>query len=450
MHNAFRTFHPAAIEDPLASRVDSVMALVTAELDAWPDSLVSYRSFWERFGRLQAVLGDGHLRLSPTPSDAEEARLDSHYYFLPIVQTEGGEIVFNGTVAGVVAGEICCGDELVAINGQSTEALLEELMPFADPAEHDFAGARRASAVFWLMKLYTQYKASPDSITLSVRKGGEELSFTVKATNYAGERYRYKDFKRERRAFQEKMISLEPSSEEGIYVLAAHTFDLSYFSNVDADLMLKRIFSELRKVGAEGLIIDMRGNTGGSLDFAEELFSYLAPAPFYSFDRYLDINPEALKDPVIGDNFYTQFERIDMRAGRPRPRRAAFPVATAPERLRFHGEVCLIVNEVSFSAATTVANMLQQTGRGKVVGQTTAGSAERSYAVYTLSLVLGDPGELILDVPLFRLDLTGAAEGNLRPDIAVPRLREDFTAGRDAPLEAALTHLRKVLAERKN
>lgn len=111
---------------------------------------------------------------------------------------------------------------------------------------------------------------------------------------------------------------------------------------------------------------------------------------------------------------------------------------TAPVDEVWDGPVAVLVGPGSGSASELFAALLQETGRGLVVGQTTAGAVIASRPVN-----LPDGGELSLSL---RTVLTGherrLLEGvGVTPDIVVEPPLDDLRAGRDPVLEAAATAL---------
>jgi len=111
---------------------------------------------------------------------------------------------------------------------------------------------------------------------------------------------------------------------------------------------------------------------------------------------------------------------------------------SAPVDEVWDGPVAVLVGPGSGSASELFAALLQETGRGLVVGQTTAGAVIASRPVS-----LPDGGELSLSL---RTVLTGheqrVLEGvGVTPDIVVEPPLEDVRAGRDPVLEAAATAL---------
>ncbi|MFJ6023401.1 S41 family peptidase [Brevundimonas sp. NPDC092305] len=111
---------------------------------------------------------------------------------------------------------------------------------------------------------------------------------------------------------------------------------------------------------------------------------------------------------------------------------------TAPAERIWEGPVAALIGPGSGSASELLAALLQETGRGPVVGQTSAGAVIGSRPIN-----LPDGGEMNLSI---RTVLTGQQrrllEGvGVTPDLVVEPALEDQRAGRDPALEAAASAL---------
>jgi carboxyl-terminal processing protease len=164
---------------------------------------------------------------------------------------------------------------------------------------------------------------------------------------------------------------------------------------------------------ARAVVIDLRGNGGGSLREATEL---------------ADLFVEGA----------VPFGRQTARNGRSRLRRT--PTQAEPG---FTGAVVVLVNGTSASASETLAAALQEAGRARVVGTQTCGCV----------LVTNGPTRLLgggeLSVSEFDYTTPGGRrlEGQgVIPDEEVRVTREDVLAGVDRALERAIAVAREDLA----
>lgn len=176
--------------------------------------------------------------------------------------------------------------------------------------------------------------------------------------------------------------------------------------------MVKRVeaaMGDLRGAGMEALILDLRGNPGGvgamSVPVARMILR---------------------EDGSLGTLHFRDFKQ-------------EFKVSGNPDA--FAGEVVLLVDEGTASTSEIFATGLRDLGRVRIVGgRASAGAAlpsliERLDGGATLQYVVGD----------YHSSKGSVAEGDgVAPDLVVREAREDFAAGRDPVLDAAV----RLLTER--
>jgi carboxyl-terminal processing protease len=173
--------------------------------------------------------------------------------------------------------------------------------------------------------------------------------------------------------------------------------------------------NELR--GADGIVVDMRGNFGGVGGMAMGVAGH--------FTERMD---------TIG-TMITRGGRLQFVAN---PRRST---RTGEAVRPFAGPVAILTDALSISTAEIFAGGLQKLGRARVFGAQSAGQALPSYAkrlpngdvlVHAVADFHGPGG--------YRLEGPGVI-----PDVAAPVTREALLAGRDPALDAAL----RWIAEQK-
>lgn len=182
------------------------------------------------------------------------------------------------------------------------------------------------------------------------------------------------------------------------------------FSNWFVPLMQPLDAAVERMRAFDGIVIDLRGNTGGA----------------------------AAMTMGVAGHFFAQSKKLGVMLTRDSQLNIlAFPrrVNAAGELVEpFAGPLAILVDETTGSASEVFAGGLQSLGRASVFGETSAGAVLPAVPTRlsngdTLLHALGDfetsTGQ--------RLEGTGVV-----PDVAAPLVRAELLAGRDAPLEAAL------------
>lgn len=152
----------------------------------------------------------------------------------------------------------------------------------------------------------------------------------------------------------------------------------------------------------KAVIVDMRGNLGGSIGAMIGITGMLIDKPL-----------------SLGTQIY---------------RRSSDVVAVRPQGRMYGGRLIVLVDSMSHSAAEIFAGGLQESGRLTVVGEKSAGQALPST---TLRLATG--ALFLYPFANFKTPKGYAIEGNgVTPDIKIARERASLLTGKDAQLEAAL------------
>lgn len=185
---------------------------------------------------------------------------------------------------------------------------------------------------------------------------------------------------------------------DGIGYIRLNTFGDS------ADAELRNAIQELLAQNPKGLILDLRYNGGGYLDQGIAVASeFLPPDQIVVIQKYGDGTLE--KHTSSGNGVAVDIPMV------------------------------VLINEGSASASEIVAGALQDYGRAKLVGVTSYGKG----SVQSVNMLSDDKGAVAITsaqwlTPKQRL----IQDVGLTPDVYVELTQEDFDAGRDPQLDAAI------------
>jgi hypothetical protein len=225
---------------------------------------------------------------------------------------------------------------------------------------------------------------------------------------------------------------------------------VNYRTPVNVDSLYRSIFDAMRARHARHLVLDLRGNGGGSDDASEGLLRYLIDTPVQprrsvrrrtiridstlaaAFDTWGDrapiFTPSAALFVARPDGWFAQKGEVDT-------------LQPAPDR--FRGHVSVLIDRSNSSATTMLVAVLQQsgarTGRLRLIGEETGGSAEGVTAGQILFLKLPNSG-IRVRIPLKRTDVnvTTFVPGlGVFPDVDATESLADFRAGVDRALVTA-------------
>jgi len=200
----------------------------------------------------------------------------------------------------------------------------------------------------WKM-MYVLYKLDPaDTLDLTIRKpDGTQKSLTIKAKTMTDREFRAEQkTRREKKKYEP--VKCQPLSAE---VIACKLYSF-VVERSDIDKMMKQAAKYPK------LVLDLRGNGGGYVFIEEYLVSYF-------FDRQIKIGDMVTR------------KKTESRFTKP-----------SNERL-YKGEVAVLVDSDSASAAEMTARVLQLEQRAKIFGDVSSGSVMTSISIPFRSIMDG-------------------------------------------------------------
>ncbi|MEC8379242.1 MAG: S41 family peptidase [Myxococcota bacterium] len=159
---------------------------------------------------------------------------------------------------------------------------------------------------------------------------------------------------------------------------------------------------------AKGLVIDLRGNTGGMIAVGQGFMGYLLSEADLLFAQQITKESE--------------FRYI---------------IYPRPSHQIFNGPLVVLIDELSISTAEIFARAIQLTGRGTIIGSPSAG---RVLSSMVESLPNGDRLQLVI-ADLASMDNQSLEGVGVQPDLNVPYALDSLLRQEDAALQAAQHHI---------
>lgn len=215
---------------------------------------------------------------------------------------------------------------------------------------------------------------------------------------------------------------------------------------------LDETFATLVTRGATDLVIDLRGNEGGS-DVGDVIVSHLIAAPVprqavHRLVRYRKVPDELAPyldtwDPSFKDWGSAAIDSTDPFYRLRRDADDDLGGVIMPALPRFTGRLWVLVGATNSSATFEFAQTVRQNRLGTLVGQPTGGNQRgiNGGAFFFLRL---PHSKIELDLPLIGQFPEGERpDAGLGPDIFVVPTVADIAQGRDAEMLAVRTHARR-------
>lgn len=293
------------------------------------------------------------------------------------------------------------------------------------------------------------YPLTDDSLTLEIQDYETKSIQTVRVAYLEREERakllaaRYPDFPKTRDDLWNFEIIADSIAHLSINSFGLHGWKAM---TIDYKQFLANTFEQLRTEKVRYLIIDIRNNTGGADEMANELFSYLA-AESYNFERegrtrYLTF-PESLKPYVQtwGDNpWYFELHPEDETPtdGYYLFRENYEAKQTSGDRKLFDGKVYLLTSAANTSLAYYTARRFKGQQIGTIIGRETGGNMNDINGGQILFLRLPH-SKIEIDFPVMGgFTLEKQANTGVMPDIKTTYSRDDLVKERDVEIETVL------------
>jgi hypothetical protein len=185
---------------------------------------------------------------------------------------------------------------------------------------------------------------------------------------------------------------------------------------------IQQIFKEINQNQSKTLIIDLRNNAGGRMDYADEVLKYLLDKPY---QHYQISSKSVIKEVKKGMTVRRFYE----------PQKAT-------QNYFFEGNLFVLVNEGTFSAAVYMASHLRDAQVGTFIGTTCGGAADGSSAGEFMTFRLPNTN-FTVNLPIQNIDYNTASKPQLFPDYEVKQSLDDFLKGEDSVLNFVEFYLKK-------
>lgn len=268
--------------------------------------------------------------------------------------------------------------------------MMSEIAPFLSSDENGidfkyfqvaqlFEFYRHMSSPFKEDSILVEYVSGPDTLEKYFQTGNAPVNSMNLRLKQMSDQY----------AMYEKNMGAFKIVRSKIGYFRFHSFKSSY--GKDYELFLEKSFKRIKSKSIKKLIIDVRGNTGGAMQYS--IMRYFVGDDVV-LGRYVVEKPKRLFEDShikkLNSDFFEhrRMSRIQKRKNRQQLfKNGEIKTSHVSEDLIYDGEIIVITDEGSFSSASILASHLKTLANAKIVGRRAGGSFYRGNAG-TLSVQL--------------------------------------------------------------
>ncbi|WP_343680577.1 S41 family peptidase [Chryseobacterium arthrosphaerae] len=284
------------------------------------------------------------------------------------------------------------GAEILSVNGVSAKEMISRFSQyyFSDGYSmpyKEITGFERGM----LDKFYIEFGTHKNYV-IRYQWNGKENEISLPGISL--EKFKKLQESRHSLTFDKKLLSEKYSftkEGEGIYRLSLRGFDFATGKEDPAykkfSIFLDQMMDTLEREKIQNLIVDLRGNTGGTGALYEKVFSYLTQRPFrdshYAYTKFNEVPMEEklVITPLFLSNGVTDKNGLNayLKSLYPKAVQEKYYWAddknpsVLPHEKTFKGQLYLLVDHRVASAASHLASLIKSYTNAVVIGKETVG-----------------------------------------------------------------------------
>lgn len=346
------------------------------------DQEITELEFYRKLSSIVALIRDGHSSVYMPKDWLTEQRKEWGAFPCDVHLTNDDELFIINNYG---ADSIPPGAKVISINGIRVDSFLNRIDPFISYEIKPFRNTKIDGGFEFY--LYLAFDRSKDT---RIEYSFIDTSFvSVKNLDFREWKKHQKNDREER---ERKIASGKPYEYNplpgGVGHLIIYAFSTPDINNYRR--FLRRTFTKIRNDSVHSLIIDVRGNFGGWPKISSEVFHYITNQHFKTQARssmkishayrkiYTDANPwlkNANTGSMIQRRHYLDLNAIlSGKLGSYVDEEVFFNEKPEHMDYEFEGDVYLLANRDSYSAASSFAATFKCYQMGKIIGEETGGT----------------------------------------------------------------------------
>ncbi|HET6245342.1 MAG: peptidase S41 [Bacteroidetes bacterium] len=334
------------------------------------------------------------------------------------------------------------GKTILKINDKSISEIVSKVKPYISLEGENETGM---NYTFQLFPFYYFFIDSSNTFKLDYLDSiGNNATTVLKGIEY-------REFTKNTRRIVEPIH--QEFKEGKIAILTVNTFyigDFEYYK-INYKKYIDDFFKKVEKLKISSLIIDVRGNSGGSAEVSNYLFSYLTDKPYYYFEyvgkkykktaewKFYSTSPQYINDVDTATTKFINNLHCEVETDK----KNYWWFEKQKGKRKYHkGEIITLIDGGCFSTTGHFVSLLKDNQIGKLYGECTQGSyysndgGHMFQLPYSKLLVRIPTAQFKMRMPNFQYNPKGIC-----PDLEINKKPDDFKTKYDRQLDSVIEQL---------
>lgn len=380
---------------------------------------------YELYSRVTYLLSNvhcGHTR--SRMSNQMRNSFENDQKFIPFtIKILNGKYYLNKTLSN----DLKPGDQILKINGLDVGEIQDKIFSHL-PADGRITTGKKQRTEYYF-DVYYQLFVDPEATSYSITILNESGKFNTSIIE--GVSWDEMNSLRNSRISDEPLLSLK-INEDYAYMRIS-TFGSTSLQNhgLNYEEFLKESFRNINLSGTTNMVLDLRGNGGGSDNYGALMVSYFARDPFNYFEKIEVTESYPGRSTQTGDTYLmTNHKGLSK---------------WDPQEDRFNGNLFVLIDGVSFSTCADVATVLHFHNWATFIGEETGGGYDGNTSGHTRTITLPNSG-IIVNIPMWKYTTANIGHDypgrGVIPDYQVEPTWEEYIEGVDVVLNKSLELMR--------
>lgn len=369
LQNKVENMHPLILNEVFAFEWSMHGNIVEKQM---PDSM-SINQFYVHMARLLGELDDTHTGISFPYSERKKYMIDGGGLSMPFSITVKDHRLYVNEYFAEDRSHDIAGKQILAINDIASDQILQDMRNTVGVRGRE-CGDRSVEKMF-AMSFWALYG---ETNVYRLKLMGEDTSLAINGVSNA----KYFELKKKYGSQQNpEKYRLAFSDDQQIAKMSI----ASFYGDAQYNQFLKDAFQEIKSKGSKQLIIDVRNNPGGRSRAVDSLLNYLTDKAYSQYKSIgIRVSEELKKNySQKRPELYTRIEKL--------PNDTLFYMDSTAykhepnyKESAFTGEVYVLINARSNSAAATFAGVVKENHLGSIVGSKATGENIRYYGDFLM------------------------------------------------------------------